>query len=153
MNRVLDSLILFFKSHPAVCFITDSHADDADDEPRVLPVEMFAELRELFLRSLYYGDFSRALYSRTMETGKTIERQAHGSLSLLNNFCVLKFNRASHRAAMEMPLSFTSRRRPWRHNFRLEAGIRSNAEFASSSSIVQTTGEQLLCCDLPFTAS
>lgn len=31
---------------------------------------------------------------RTMETGKTIERQARGSLSLLNNFCVLKFNRA-----------------------------------------------------------
>lgn len=29
-----------------------------------------------------------------METGKTIERQARGRLSLLNNFCVLKFNRA-----------------------------------------------------------
>lgn len=42
---------------------------------------------------LYY-DFSRALHPRTIETGKTIERQARGSLSLLNNFCVLKFNRA-----------------------------------------------------------
>lgn len=32
-----------------------------------------------------------------METGKTIERQARGSLSLLNNFCILKFNRAPRR--------------------------------------------------------
>lgn len=45
--------------------------------------------------------FSRALRPRTMGNGKTIERQARGSLSLLNNFCVLKFNRTVRRSHIE----------------------------------------------------
>lgn len=55
-------------------------------------VGIFAEPEKAFIT-----DFSRALRPRTMETGKTIEREARRSLSLLNNFCVLKFNRAPYR--------------------------------------------------------
>lgn len=54
---------------------------------------MFAESEE----EAFITIFPVALHPRTMETGKTIECQARGSLSLLNNFCVLKFNRAPHR--------------------------------------------------------
>lgn len=59
------------------------------------------------------------------------ERRARGSLSLLNNFCVLKFNRARSCCVLCRP-----RRGPRRHNFRLGAGnIRPNVEFSFPQAI------------------
>lgn len=104
---------------------------------------------------LYYDDFSRALHLRTMETGKTIERQARGSLSLLNNFCVLKNSIAPprHRRRLCRPC-----RRPRRHNFRLGAGIRPSVESSDLSRLVAVFDgandreEQLFRWDLAATS-
>lgn len=54
-------------------------------------IRMLAELEMEVFITIFPVRFN----PRTMETGKTIVRQARRSLSLLNNFCVLKFNRAS----------------------------------------------------------
>lgn len=100
----------------------------------------FAGNAESPRRSLYYDDFSRALHPRTMETGKTIERQARGRLPLLNNFCVLKLNRVLASAFVARVVGRDDTISALEREFDRVCWTTPDLPADSSSSSTQTTG-------------